>query len=32
MPSDQKVMTLLPPMEKGAKDFYQGIVFTTQIW
>ena len=29
---DQKVMMLLPPMEKCPMDFYQGVVFTVQIW
>ena len=32
MSHDQKVMTLLPPMEKCPMDFYQGVVFTAQIW
>ena len=31
MPSDQKLMRLLPPMKKCPKDFYQGVVFTAQI-
>ena len=26
---DQKVMTLLPPMEKCPMDFYHGVVFAT---
>ena len=30
--SDQKVMMLLHPMEKCPMDFYQGVVFTAQIW
>ena len=25
-------MMLLPPMEKCPMDFYQGVVFTSQIW
>ena len=32
MSPDQTLMTLLPPMEKCSKDFYQRIVFTAQIW
>ena len=28
---DQKVMTLLPPMEKFPMDFCQEVVFTAQI-
>ena len=31
MSPDQKVMTLLPPMEKCPLDFHQGVVFTAQI-
>ena len=27
MSHDQKVITLLPPMEKYTMDFYQGVVF-----
>ena len=27
MSRDQKVMTLLPPIEKCPMDFYQGVVF-----
>ena len=30
MSLDQKVMKLLPPMEKCPMDLYQGFVFTTQ--
>ena len=29
---DQKVMTLLPPMEKYPINFYHGVAFTAQIW
>ena len=29
---DQKVMMLLPPIDKCPMDFYQGVVFTVQIW
>ena len=32
MSRDQKVMTLLPPMEKYPMDLYEGVVFTAQIW
>ena len=32
MSHDQKVMTLLPRMEKGPIDFYHGAAFTAQIW
>ena len=32
MSRDQKVMTLLPPVEKCCMDFYQGVAFTAQIW
>ena len=32
MPRDQKVMTLLAPMEKCPMDFYQEVVFAAQIW
>ena len=32
MSRDQKVITLLPLMEKFSMDFYQGVVFTAQIW
>ena len=32
MSRDQKVMTLLPHLEKYTMDFYQGVVFTAQIW
>ena len=28
---DQKVM-LLPPVEKCPIDFYDGVVFTAEIW
>ena len=28
---DQKVMMLLPPIDKCPMDFYQGVVFTVQI-
>ena len=31
MSRDQKVMKLLPPMEKCPMTFYQGVVFTAQI-
>ena len=31
MSHDQKVMTLLPPMEKCLMDFYHGAAFTAQI-
>ena len=29
---DQKVMMLLPPMEKCTINFYHGVAFTAQIW
>ena len=32
MSRDQKVMTLLPQMEKCPMVFYQGVVFTAYIW
>ena len=32
MSLDQKVMTLLTPVEKYLMEFYQGVGFTTQIW
>ena len=32
MSRDQKVITLLPKMDKYPMDFYQVVVFTTQIW
>ena len=32
MSRDQKVVTLLPKMDKYPMDFYQVVVFTTQIW
>ena len=31
MSHDQKVTKLLPPMEKCPMDFYQSVVYTTQI-
>ena len=31
MSRDQKVMKLLPPMEKYPIDFYE-VVFTAEIW
>ena len=31
MSRDQKVMTLLPSMEKCPMDFYQGVIFNAQI-
>ena len=31
MSCDQKVMTLLPPMEMCQVDFYKGVVFAGQI-
>ena len=32
MSCDQKVMTLLPPMEKFPITFYHRVAFTAQIW
>ena len=32
MSRDQKVMMLLPTMEKCPIDFYHGVTFTAQIW
>ena len=31
MSHDEKVIVLLPAMEKGAIDFYHGVAFNTQI-
>ena len=31
MSHDQKVIMLLPPMEKCAMDFYQRVVFTAKF-
>ena len=32
MSRDQKVMKILPPMEKCPMDFYEGVAFTAEIW
>ena len=32
MSRDQKVMTLLPPVEKCPMDLYKELVFIAQIW
>ena len=32
MSHDQKVIILLPPMEKCPISFYQRVAFTVQIW
>ena len=32
MSRDQKVVMLLPPMEKCPINFYHGVAFTAQIW
>ena len=32
MSCDQKVMKLLPTVEKFPMDFYEGVVFTAEIW